>query len=342
MCYTGHMLYLWAEVLVILLGIAGFSVALYIWNKKRMHKTLVCPLKAHCDPVINSDFSKFFGIPVELLGMAYYGLLIIAYATFLAAPHIRTVPVSFILLVITTAAFLFSVYLTFIQAVAIKQYCSWCLFSASLCTVIFLLAALTATGGLVPLLAEMRGIITAVHMLGLALGLGGATITDLFFFRFLKDFRISEHEAEIMKVLSQVIWLGLAILVISGLGLYIPQAAELNESAKFLTKMVVVGVIIINGAFLNLVISPRLVSITFRQDHMHQNGELRRFRRLAFALGAISFTSWYTAFILGMLRLIPVSLGLAIGIYGLLLVIAVAGSQIMERLISRDAILRNQ
>jgi hypothetical protein len=168
-------------------------------------------------------------------------------------------------------------------------------------------------------------------MLGLALGFGGAMITDILFFRFLRDFRISAFESDVMRTLSQVIWLGLSILVISGVGLYLPQMEVLNASSKFLTKVTVVAVILINGAFLNLVISPRLVSMSFAALPPEAAGKMALFRRFAFALGSVSFTSWYTAFILGVTRSVPIGYLPMLSIYLFALAVAVSGSQIMER-----------
>ncbi|MBI4021734.1 MAG: vitamin K epoxide reductase family protein [Candidatus Andersenbacteria bacterium] len=326
-------------LLIIFAAFAGVMLASYIYHKKRTKEVLVCPLKADCQSVVTSEYARFFGIPVELLGIGYYSLLAVSYAIIAAVPAVAAPPLVFGLLVITSAAFLFSLYLTFIQAFAIKQWCSWCLVSAGLCTIIFFLVASNSTLGLLPLLASHREVLLAIHLLGLALGLGGATTTDILFFRFLRDWRISAHEADIMRVLSQLIWFGLAVLVMSGLGLYLPQAAVLNESAKFLVKMVVVSVIIVNGAFLNLVVSPRLVTISFGQDQAPNAAGLKRWRRLAFALGAVSATSWYSAFILGLLRTSPWPFWGLLLIYLALLGGAVIGGQVLERRMARSAAL---
>ncbi|MDP3731164.1 MAG: vitamin K epoxide reductase family protein [bacterium] len=325
----------------ILAALGGFFLAFYIHRKKTAHRPLVCPLKSNCDAVIHSRYSKFFGIPVELLGMFYYVLVAASYVIFLKFPELMPSVVVFGVLFMTSAAFVFSLYLTFIQAFVLKQWCTWCLMSAGLCTVIFV-SVLSGSGfGPVSLLAEHKVIVMILHVFGVALGLGGATISDLFFFKFLKNFRISEEEADIMHTLSQVIWFALAIIVLSGLGLYFPKAEILNQSPKFLVKMLIVGVIIANGTLLNLLISPRLVKISFAEKHEHQSGKLHHIRRLAFSLGAVSFVSWYSAFILGMLRSVPISFWQLFGLYSLVLALAITGSQIMERVLVRRASKRS-
>ncbi len=330
------------EVLIVFAALAGFFIAFYIQQKKRQHQTLVCPLHADCDTVVHSEFSSFLGVPLEYLGMLYYALVASSYLAFLALPTLATQLATFLILSISAAAFLFSLYLTFIQAFYLKQWCSWCLLSAILSTTVFVLAAASSRLGFVDLLAEHHTWLVASHMLGLAFGLAGATITDVFFFRFLRDFRISQWEAEIMRTLSQVIWFGLAILVISGIGLYLPQASALNQSAKYLVKMIVVVVIIVNGAFLNLMISPQLVHISFGERHHHMRGELHRIRKIAFALGAVSLTSWYSAFVLGVLRSTTLGFWTLLALYVGMLAVMVGVSQLMERLIARQAPLQSK
>jgi hypothetical protein len=134
-----------------------------------------------------------------------------------------------------------------------------------------------------------------------------------------------------LHTLSQVIWFALAVLVLTGLGLYLPKAQEFNKSAKFLVKIIVVTVIIVNGAFLNLLIAPKLVKISSGQEHKHETGELRRARKVAFALGAISIVSWYSAFFLAMWRKIPLGFSSLLLIYLFIVGLAVIASQFLEK-----------
>lgn len=184
----------------------------------------------------------------------------------------------------------------------------------------------------------MSTVILIAHMIGVALGVGGATVSDVLFFRFLKDLKISHFEARILNTLSRIIWLGLIILIISGIGLYIPNAERLSQSSKFLTKMVVVLVILANGIALNLIVSPKLKKISFEKKHEHVTGELRRLRKIAFALGAISITSWYSALILGSLRSIPYGFLIVLSAYLLILFSAILVSQFAEYLLSKRKI----
>lgn len=128
------------HTVIVFLGAAGFSLSRYIHKHKRHGKPMVCPLDFDCHTVIHSKYSKFIGIPLEYWGMAYYAVIFFAYASFIFAKNWYTNDIAASLLALTTTAFLFSLYLTSIQALILKEWCTWCLFSASICTLIFILA----------------------------------------------------------------------------------------------------------------------------------------------------------------------------------------------------------
>jgi uncharacterized membrane protein len=128
----------YTSIVIIGAGLAGFLIARHIRAKKKEQKPFVCPLQFDCHKVVTSDYSKFLGIPLELWGMAYYAFIIVAYSSFLVSPGLKTSSVVYFIMVLTAFSFLFSVYLTAIQAFRLRQWCSWCLFSAALCTVILI------------------------------------------------------------------------------------------------------------------------------------------------------------------------------------------------------------
>ena len=142
-------------VIIIFLGFGGFLIAMYIrHHKKNVQEALICPLKANCDTVIHSDYSKFVGIPVETLGMTYYAFITIGYGLVIIFPLIYVPLVASGLLTATVFAFMFSIYLTLIQAFALKNWCTWCLISAGICVTIFGLSA-SDSPFLAPLFSSM-------------------------------------------------------------------------------------------------------------------------------------------------------------------------------------------
>lgn len=319
-------------IFTILSTLTGLWITIRIFFEKRKGHKMVCPMGADCDTVIKSEFSTFFGIGLELYGIAYYSLIAVAYiAVLLFLPHGVPHLLSFILTGLSFGAFMFSVYLTFVQAFYIKSWCTWCLFSAGISTLIFILTTLSlvfSDFSLIPILVLLKHPIVLLHIIGFVLGVGGATISDVLFAKFLHNFKISGKESRVLQTMSQVVWVGLFIIVISGIGIYLPQMAILNESAKFITKMIIVSIIIINGAILNLVISPNLIKISC--SHCINVRHSHFLRRLSFALGAISFVSWYSALILGSIKNIPLTLHELLTIYVLLVLFAVLFSQFLE------------
>lgn len=333
-------------LLIILVAIFGLYITYRIWKEKKKEGPMVCPLGADCHKVMGSEFSTFFGINLEFLGALYYLIIILGYILFSVADTALPQIGLFALFVMSAGGFLFSIYLTFVQAFYIKSWCSWCISSAIASTTIFLIAFyafvvsdVSVMPTFIAYLGTFKTLVLMLHLIGFALGVGGATIADILFMKFLKDFRISEKEDKVLKTMSQVIWLGLFIAIISGIGLYLPEMEALNESSKFLVKVVVVAVITINGALLNLLVSPKLVSISFKDEKEMQAGmnihNTHRLRKLSFALGAISFTSWYTAFILGSLKSVPMTFLELLSLYIGIVVLAVIGSQIFEKILTR-------
>lgn len=128
------------QIAISLLGIAGFFLANYIRRKKTHGEELVCPIGTSCTRVVTSEHSKIMGIRIEILGMFYYGLIALLYAAIFFYPAFATDVITAGILGITVAAFAFSAYLTILQAFIIKEWCTWCIISAGLCTAIFFCA----------------------------------------------------------------------------------------------------------------------------------------------------------------------------------------------------------
>jgi uncharacterized membrane protein YbjE (DUF340 family) len=173
---------------------------------------------------------------------------------------------------------------------------------------------------------------TIIHLFGFAIGLGGATIADTLFFRFLKDLKITKKEKDTLSIVSGMIFAGLFVLYLSGTALVLSDPEDYLNSSKFLTKLFIVIVITINGVILHKVISPKLMHIHW---HVGQEANQRHYKKLAFACGAISVVSWYTAFILGAIHSIPINTELAILIYLAVIILSVLFSQLLEYLLCK-------
>lgn len=321
---------------IILFGGAGFILAHYVWRKKNTTEVFVCPLKGECHDVVRSDYSKFFGVPVEKLGMLYYLIIFASYALLLLFPAVAHPLFLIGLFVATLLAFLFSLYLTAVQGFALRKWCTWCLISASFCTVIFAVGiVLAGMHDLTSILTAYKSYIVFFHALAAALGVGAATLTDIFFFKFLRDREISRVEHSMLGTFSQVIWFALGMLVLTGIGLFLPQATALLGSEKFVLKMALVLILIINGVLLNIVLTPKLTKIAFGGVETEDRKHLVFYRRLAFILGPISIVTWYTVFILGSIRALPIPLAEATLAYLFVLTIVMFGSYLHGESLAR-------
>ncbi len=59
------------------LAAVGSVVSAYLFVTKAVHATTYCPLGTDCDVVQSSRYAVAFGIPVALLGLAYYAALLV-------------------------------------------------------------------------------------------------------------------------------------------------------------------------------------------------------------------------------------------------------------------------
>lgn len=177
-------------------------------------------------------------------------------------------------------------------------------------------------------LAEYKVYFLTAHILGTALGLGGATVADILFLRFLKDYRLSAKECDILNTMKAIILGALGLIIASGIGLYLADMARYNASGPFLTKMLIVGIITINGIGLHLIVAPHLLRLDLKRGHARYRG----WRRMAFALGGVSVCSWYSAFFIAMLKtVLPQGFALLFGGYLVVLIATLVTSQVMER-----------
>lgn len=283
---------------IIFFALLGVILTIYIHYKKSTNQPMVCPLNGKCEQVIHSEFSKFLGIPVELMGMVYYAITALAYILFMLLPAQDMALLMVAFFGISTSAFLFSVYLIFIQFFSLRMHCTWCLGSAGISMLIFFLALYASGDSAVLLMAQYADVFRSLYAIGIALGLGSATLAILFLGKFLRDLKISSWEADGLHTISQITWLALATLVICGFILYVSPNGTYSDKSFSLVQVIVLVILSGAGALLDLVITPRLVRISKEENMAVHTEELRRLRRFAFASGATVLISWYTSFLL--------------------------------------------
>lgn len=125
---------------LLVLSAAGFFLSLYIHHRKRTHQKLVCIIGTDCDAVVNSEWGKMFGIPNEVLGMAYY-LFIAggAVLSFLGVDTFILLSLPVVVMLVSGAVTFVSFFLIGVQAFVLKDWCDLCLASAVINVTLFVL-----------------------------------------------------------------------------------------------------------------------------------------------------------------------------------------------------------
>ena len=132
-----------------------------------------------------------------------------------------------------------------------------------------------------------------------------------------------------MHIISQMIILGLILLIITGIPLTLTDTSAYLENPRFLMKMTAVGVVILNGIVLNLYIAPKMEMISLRKEERESNETLDI---VSFISGATSFVSWFAVFIFAMIDILEnFSYSTLLIAYLLFLAAAIAGAFFTKR-----------
>ena len=125
---------------IALLALTGLFISVYLLlYTLGFYGELVCG-SGSCETVQTSEYASLFGIPVAGWGAAWYGAVLVL--SFLAvqpafAEAKWTTPS---ILLLAGLGLLFSIYLTYVELFVIYAICWWCVTSAVLTLLIFLLA----------------------------------------------------------------------------------------------------------------------------------------------------------------------------------------------------------
>ncbi len=129
----------WISAGIAALAFVGMVDAAYVALQTSRGFLLPCGLAGGCDQVLNSAYAAVLGIPVAWFGLAFY-LTTAGCALFALFGFEQALRLS---LVLVSLAFGFTVYLFYLQAIVIRAFCDYCLLSAFLVTLIFVLHLLS-------------------------------------------------------------------------------------------------------------------------------------------------------------------------------------------------------
>ena len=113
-------------VAVAVLSLLGLADALYLTVGHITGETVRCTVVAGCSEVLSSRYAVMAGMPLAMIGAAAY-FSVFSLAT-LAAFGYRIA--AMLLKVLVSLMVLVSLWLTYLQAFVIRQFCQYCLLSA--------------------------------------------------------------------------------------------------------------------------------------------------------------------------------------------------------------------
>ncbi|MFN7124407.1 MAG: hypothetical protein ACK4M8_00885 [Allorhizobium sp.] len=179
--------------------------------------------------------------------------------------------------------------------------------------------------------ASIKTGLRIVHFIGLALGLGAATVLDLMILKFFLRGKVTSDQWNVFHFGSRIVNAGLILLWITGLGFLAYYSAFdpiRLDNEKVWAKMTIVLILTINGIFLHMAVLPKVKAQIGRSllDGMSTGR-----RSLFFASGALSATSWYVPLLLGAMPqlnfVVPMTTILLA--YALLLTLALLATQLL-------------
>ncbi len=130
------------RMLVATLALAGIFLSAYLALYQLGYiGTLTCSIGS-CETVQTSRWASFLGMPVAVWGVGFY---VTAFAIALAGVHGRLAESprpSVALVALSAWGVVFSAWLTYLELFVIHAICMWCVVSAVLVTIIFVVSVL--------------------------------------------------------------------------------------------------------------------------------------------------------------------------------------------------------
>lgn len=122
-----------------ILAVIGLIDSLYLTWAKLTHSAVICGGSTECQTVNDSPYAEIAGIPISLLGMGAYiailGLLYLESRGDFWREYSRM-----FLFGITLVGVLYSAYLTFIEVAVLYAICPYCVVSAVVMLLLFIIA----------------------------------------------------------------------------------------------------------------------------------------------------------------------------------------------------------
>jgi uncharacterized membrane protein len=130
----------WRMWLMRALALAGMGVSGYLTWTHVTNASVACGQSQSCDIVQQSVYSTIAGIPVALLGLLAYAALLVLSLVRGRGPESVDEYIPLAIFGISLIGVLYSAYLTYLELFVIYAICRWCVSSAIIMTLIFILS----------------------------------------------------------------------------------------------------------------------------------------------------------------------------------------------------------
>jgi len=128
--------------LMALISLAGLFLGIYLTLYKfGVIGSLVCNVGS-CEKVQSSRWSVFMGLPVATWGIGFYVLMLGLSVAGLQERWADSERLSLAMLLLSGWGLLFTAWLNYLEAFVINAWCEWCLGSAAMVLLLFVLALL--------------------------------------------------------------------------------------------------------------------------------------------------------------------------------------------------------
>ncbi len=121
---------------LVLISFLGLAVSGYLFIHYVSPEPIACISGEGCKTAQLSAYASFIGVPTPAYGIVFYLLLGILGALWQETTKKKLLP---LLVVLTTSGLAVSIFLSGIEAFVLKAWCSWCVASALLTVVAFII-----------------------------------------------------------------------------------------------------------------------------------------------------------------------------------------------------------
>ncbi|UCF12960.1 MAG: hypothetical protein JSW06_01560 [Thermoplasmatales archaeon] len=145
-------------------------------------------------------------------------------------------------------------------------------------------------------------VVQLLHYIGVAWGVGGVTINMIVSMKADKNPESAPHLMLVNKAIIKLIWIGLILLIISGIAYpYIWPYGTLEYTTLLMAKHVLIAILILVGIVMTFAMVPKLMKNMPKKDEKPSAVFVNAKRNVKIG-GIIGFILWYLIVILSVVN----------------------------------------